>query len=284
MKIFQFNLESNLNFYQKENIKNQLLISKFFNNYKNNKKFILHFYWQDFGISFNEKHALSIKSAIKTQNLNNCTIILWSNKNLSDNIYVKSLLPYIEHKIWDVEKYLKIFELEKLIQPLKLDKGYLTADIFRILSLGLYGGIYCDLDVVLLKDFSPLLDYEFTYLWPGINSQNNAIMRINYESDFFKNLIQNIKNEKKINQNSYDLGEKLLKQTRKTFKNYSIFPTSWFDPDWDNINFNDNFKSNKIYKLYDEIFAWHWHNHWNEPIEENSKFYYYQQKFLNSVN
>jgi hypothetical protein len=281
--IFSFNIENNLDFYKKENFQNQLSICKFFDNYKNDQKFNLHFYWQDYVTSFNEKHALSIKSAITTQNLNNCEIILWSNKDLSENEYLKPLLPFIQHKIWDMDKHLKDFGLDKLIEPLKLDRGYLTGDIFRILCMGIHGGIYCDLDVILLKDFSPLLDYEFTYFWEDANSQNNAIMRINYQSDFFKNLIQTIKNTEKINPNYFDLGEKLYKRTREHFKDYSILPMSWFDGDWSIINFTDNFKSNKKQLFYDDAFAWHWHNHWNELVEKNSKFYIYINKIENSL-
>jgi hypothetical protein len=276
--IFSFNIENNLDFYKKENFQNQLSICKFFDNYKNNEKFNLHFYWQDYETPFNEKHALSIKSVIATQNLNNCKIILWSNRDLSENEYLKPLLPFIQHKIWDMEKHLKDFGLEKLIELLKSDRGYVTGDIFRILCLGLYGGIYCDLDIILLKDLSPLLKYEFTYFWPLINSQNGSIMRIDYQSDFFKNLIETIKNTEKINPNSFDLGEALYRKTRENFKKYSIFPTSWFDGDWLNIDFKDNFKSNKKQLFYDDAFAWHWHNHWNEPIEKDSKFYIYKNK------
>jgi hypothetical protein len=286
--IFSFNIENNLDFYKKENFQNQLSICKFFDNYKNNEKFNLHFYWQDYGSPFNEKHALSIKSAITTQNLNNCKIILWSNKDLSENEYFKPLLPFIEHKIWDMQKQLKDFGLENLSKILQSDKGIPalvhTADLFKILSTGLYGGISSDLDVIFLKDFSPLLNYEFTYFWPLINSQNNAIVRIDYQSDFFKNIIQVLKN----NSNFNNLNESLYKKVRENFKDYSIFPTSWFDGDWLNIDFKDNFKSNKKQLFYDDAFAWHWHNHWNEPVEKDSKFDIYKNRidknFYNILN
>lgn len=284
MKIFKFNPESNLDFYDKTNFKNQLEIANFLDNFKNDQKFILHFYWKDLQSSFNEKHALAIKSAIITQDLNKCKIILWSDKDMSNNFYLKPLLNYIDHRIWDMENFLKKFNLKNIEKSLERDNGYVTSDIFRILCLGEYGGIYSDLDVIFLKDLSPLLDYEFTYLWPGINSQNNAIMRIDKQSDFFKTLIYTIKNLNEIRPAWFDLGQFLYKEVRQNFKNYSIFPTSWFDEDWDFVNFSENFKPNNNFIDRKGKFAWHWHNNWHSKVEKDSKFYLYDKKINEIFN
>lgn len=281
MKIFNLNPEQNLDFYQKDNFKNQLEICKFFDNFKNDKEFKLHFYWQDFGIPFNEKHALSIKSAIATQNLKKCKIILWSDKNISNNFYLKPLLKYIDHRVWDMEGYLKKFNLEKFLSILQNDNGYVASDIFRILCLGEYGGIYSDLDMIFFKDLSPLLEYEFTYFWPGINSQNNAIMRINQQSDFFKAIILTINSLDHVRPAWFDLGQFLYKKVRENFKNYSIFPTSWFDEDWGFKDFSNNFKLNTDFINRDNKFTWHWHNHWNSLVEKDSKFYFYDKNIDN---
>jgi hypothetical protein len=250
-----------------------------------NKQFLLHFYWQEFSIPFNEKTALSLKSAIATQNLNICKIIFWSNKDLSKNIHLKPLLPFLDHRIWDMKKEMQKFNININFNN---DKGWLTGDMFRILVLGQYGGIYSDLDMVFLRDISPLLDYEFTYYWPCIKGQNGAIMRIDHNSNFFHSFLENIK-LKKINPspNSFDLGRELYAKVRSKYKNYSIFPTSWFDIDlgfenghlrkMNNTNINEDPYIDadlmEDVNIPKHAFTWHWNNKWNIRPEINSKYY-----------
>lgn len=286
-KIFYFNPESNLDFYKPENYKTQLLIADLIDS--ETKNFNLHFYWKNFNksnINFNEKHALSLKSAIVTQNLTKCKIKLWSDKDITMNQYLRPLLKYIDFEIWDMEKQLKNFNLNHLIEPLSKDLGWLTGDIFRNLCLGLYGGIYCDLDIFLLKDLSKLIDYEFTYYTGPTPSseQNGAIMGMHKNSNFFKTFIINMTN-KKAAANSMDFGRYLFKDIRKNFKNYSIFPTIWFDEDFvngelypNNFSFTNNFLSNKKKFINQNAFCWHWHNHWNFKAEQESKFSDYQMR------
>ena len=59
-----------------------------------------HIFW-NVGLPFGRKQMLPIKSFLCTQNLNNSTLNVWSNIDLSDNEYLKPYLPYINVKIWD---------------------------------------------------------------------------------------------------------------------------------------------------------------------------------------
>lgn len=279
MKIFNFSPEIDKFFYHKFNYSEQLNASKDLQ--KVEEEFFIHFYWQEFSIEFNEKTAFSIRSAIATQDLNKCKIILWSNKDLSKNVHLKPLLPFIKHKVWDMEKEMKKFDINL---NLKNDIGWLTSDIFRILCLGLYGGVYADLDIVFFKDISPLLNYEFTYYWPDIDSQNNAILRIEKDSNLFKTILDYVKSKKIFSPNSFNLGRELFKDIRKEYKQYSILPASWFDIDLDFYMEDKMIKTNtknsypnmnliKNVNLPDGIFTWHWNNKWKVIPQIGSKYH-----------
>jgi len=43
--------------------------------------------------------------------------------------------------------------------------AYLEGDLFRLIALYNYGGIYVDADVILLRDWSPLLYEGFEFLY-----------------------------------------------------------------------------------------------------------------------
>ena len=46
----------------------------------------------------------------------------------------------------------------------------------RLIILYKYGGIYIDLDIFLLKDFTPLFGMKFCYAWSYLKTGNNAIL------------------------------------------------------------------------------------------------------------
>jgi hypothetical protein len=287
-KIFFLNPENHLDFYHPRNYKDHLKLTNSIGSIQEiSKEFSLHFYWKNFNIEFNKKHALSLKSAIISQNLSKCKIKLWSDKDITKNEHLKPLLKYIDFEIWDMEKQLRYFGLEKLLEPLEKDFGWLTSDIFRILCLGLYGGIYIDLDNFILKDLSPLSDYEFSYYGgtPPEIHQWIGVMGMDKNSIFFNKLLYNIKNLEIIRPNAEDLGRFLLLKTRNNFKEYSIFPTIWFDEDFVNgalhpegFSFTNNFKKNKNKFINPTVFTWHWHNHWDIREEHGSKFFDYKER------
>jgi hypothetical protein len=75
---------------------------------------------------------------------------------------------------------------------------YLEGDVFRLLVLHKYGGIYIDMDVLILRDLSPLNELEFLYQWgtSGFNSNepemtmNGAIMRLDKNSSLSKEFLE----------------------------------------------------------------------------------------------
>ena len=107
----------------------------------------------------------------------------------------------------------------------------------RIIFLYKYGGLYYDLDMILLKSFNNLLGIEFCYSWSTKKTGNNGILRL------FKN-----------SQNCIDLMNKynLTLQNKKFVLHYNDFiftnnlniyclPSVLFDPVW--ILHDQNIKS-----------------------------------------
>jgi hypothetical protein len=246
-----------------------------------------HFYWR-VPKDFSRKQVLPIKSAIASQNLKTTKFILWSNIDLADNDFVKPLLPFIETRIWDLKEESKntILDGAKVLRGVVDDRlCYLGGDLFRLLCLHKYGGVYVDMDVVILRDFEPILQHEFTYQWGSTGTiltgsepvlkQNNAIMRLKSHSQLSYNLLNELKNTP-ANPETTCWGTELYHKVWNKNKNWITFPCAWFNTEWGMSRtiqpFKKNFEGNESSELFDGAFTWHWHNKWDEDIEDGCKF------------
>jgi hypothetical protein len=61
-----------------------------------------------------------------------------------------------------------------------------------------------------------------------------------------------------------------------------VFPSAFFDADWQaDPTFERSFRPfarTSNVDLYSGAFAWHWHNHWDDPIEPGSKFQLFEAR------
>jgi hypothetical protein len=264
--------------------------------YKSENKIIVHFYWR-VPLEFGRKQVLPIKSVLVNNydiNKNNLEINLWSNVDLSDNEYLKELKDYINIKVWDPFEELKGTILEENIDYYKQNiihdsKNWIASDFFRLLCLHKYGGFYFDMDVLILRDLSPLNNLEFLYQWGSSGTTpnepnifyNGAIMRLNKESSASLKLVKetlNIRSAGETTNWSSIIYSKIIDN------NLNYLPCAWFNTEWclndnDRINFFNDinynmtvFKKENNIELFEGAFTWHWHNKWTEPIEEGSKF------------
>jgi len=244
-----------------------------------------HFYWR-VPREFSRKQILPIKSAIVSQNRKNTKFILWSNIDLSTNPYVEPLLPYIETRIWDVKEESKNTPLDNTnVLNGQLDDSlcYLGGDLFRLLCLHKYGGVYIDMDVVVLRDFEPILQHEFMYQWGSSGTtgsepelkQNGAVMRLTSYSQLSYDLLNELTNTR-ANPQTTCWGSELYHKVWRNNKNWITFPCAWFNTEWGlpetEQPFKKNFEGNESSELFDGAFAWHWHNRWDEEIQDGCKF------------
>ena len=246
------------------------------------EKIKFHAYWH-VGRKFERKQILPIKSYLATQDLTKTEFILWSNIDLSDNEYIKPYLPYITIKIYNPVKESIGTVLEERNDILLTTDNicYSNSDLFRVLILHKYGGVYIDMDIVLLRNFSPLMDQEFMYMWgflPNNNSGiNGAVMRLFKKSKLSDDLLTEIKNGP-IVPGSTIWDNPLYCKVRNYNKDWCVLPSALFNSEWQddpNQNWgsaeNNSFGDNP-YKLYESAFAWHWHNRWDNDIHPNSKW------------
>lgn len=195
----------------------------------NKKKVNFHILWKE-GLPFGRKQAISVKSFLATQNIDNKSLTLWSNKDLSRNKYLKSLIPYINLKYWNPLNEAIGTPLENQIDLLSLEDNqcWVDGDIFRALCLYKYGGVYCDADIVFLRDFGPLLEQEFAYTW-GLeeNSISGGIIHMHKEGKLATDVIFHIISQDNIR--DLDKAELLIHIDRPSLRNMLRENNFWIE-------------------------------------------------------
>lgn len=237
----------------------------------------------------NEKELECIKSYFATQNLEKTRLYIWSDYSIEDLECLKPFKKYITFKIYNPIEEAKGTVLEKQIEKLlaKDGKHYLQSDLLRILACHKYGGIWIDMDIILLRDFKPILDQEYMYQWGSeIEYEKEGacatVLSCFKNSEFSNYLINEIQNMPII-YGSTIWGKDMFAKVYSKFK-FNIFPSPFFNSEW-LISITDEKLSNDILEMWfekecpDELlfldsFAWHWHNSSNKhkQINKNSKF------------
>jgi hypothetical protein len=264
----------------------------------------------------NEKELLCIKSWIATQNLEKCKLHVWSDYDISDNHLIKPYMDFIELRIYNPFEEAKGTILENKIEHLNANdyKYWLKSDLFRILILHKYGGIFVDHDIVFLRDFKPLLDQEFVYQWGSELDYEKegacaTVISAFNNSEFTNHLINELSRSRIQLGASAIWGRELLAKVYKYYK-YTIFPSSFFNVEWQMntmwINGIRNYnpdglgtqtekgwfvKNEKSGDLYLETFTWHWHNSsfkdqtGQPPVaEDGSKFWNLNELMSDKLN
>ena len=250
-----------------------------------NNIIIYHVYW--YGI-LSRKQLLCIKSYLATQNLEKTKLYVWldfdngyNQTNIDliptcPNIEIKSYNPKIESQGTPFEKKSFIFETHFL---------KFRSDCARMIFLYKYGGIYYDLDMILLKDLMPLLGIEFCYSWADKKFGNNGILRLMEGSNTCSQLMNKYIEVLKTNRFTIKLNSKIFTSEIKIV----CLPSVLFDPVWilfdkkitskySLLNNFDNFfkKTNEKITIntffVGVIFAYHWHSRNNMEIELESYF------------
>lgn len=255
---------------------------------------IFHVYWYG---EINRHQLCCIYSYLYSQNLSSSKLWVWLDVNTYDlsaksipihpNIKVKKYDPYKEVKNTPFVGYKHLDQTKSL---------KFRSDIARILVLYNYGGLYFDLDMLLLKDLKPLLNIEFCYSWSDLKKGNNAMLRLKKHSSICIQIIEKYKNSVSpfnIHNQSFFLGYN-HKYIFTDDLDLTCLPCVLFDPVWvlEHRNqkskycklhtFDDFFKTTdeNINNFFaDKLFAYHWHSRNNMKIEKNSYFEKFENKF-----
>jgi len=238
----------------------------------------------------NEKELACIKSFFATQNLDKTKLILWSDYDISNQ---ENLIPFknlIDFRIYDPIEESKGTPMEGNFNHLKATdfKYYLKSDLLRLLALYNYGGIWIDMDIILLRDFKPLLDQEFLYQWGHETAFDSygccgSVLSLKRKSNLSRLFLEILPHMPVVGDNTF-WGKDLFAQAYKHYK-YTIFPSPFFNLEWQMGIIDNDLKDLICLKLWfdeecpDEYlfldsFSWHWHNSFfkNRTIQPNSKF------------
>jgi hypothetical protein len=237
----------------------------------------------------NDKELECVRSYFSTQNLSKTKLIIWSDYDISSQENLAQFKDKIDFRIYDPIKESKGTILEGHLDRLlaKDSKYYLQSDLLRILALHKYGGIWIDMDVLLLRDFKPILDQEYLYQWGGdIDFKKEGccatVISLKKNSELSNRLINKIL-EMPISGSATTWGKDLFAIVYREYE-FTIFPSTFFNTEW-LMSKTDTKLSDDILTywfenecpddlLFLDAFAWHWHNssNKNKPIVENSKF------------
>ena len=260
-----------------------------------NRKLIFHCFWN--GI-LNEKHYVSILSCyiLNVKDYDNRKIYLWTDDKFIENEWLEKISDICEIRIFNYEEEIKctFFEIYK---PRSLNTSYsYQTDLIRYILLYKYTGVWFDLDIIFLRDCSPLFNNFHNeicvYNWAEQPHPNGA---------YFQNLVE--KNEK------FEFFVKTLIQMGRGFGfqesflkfdnsvDLLVLPAAWFDPCFC-LDFDEPFgklpnggpdlkyffkktpKEVDLENFSNGSFCYHWHNQWFDDYESESFFERLKNKLL----
>ena len=115
-----------------------------------------------------DKELESIKSYLATQNLDRTELIVWSDYDITNQVNIQPYKDLVTFKVYNAVEEAKGTPLEgrtKYLKPADTGRHWMNSGVMRFLVTYKYGGIYYDMDMVLLRDFKPLLNQNFAYQW-----------------------------------------------------------------------------------------------------------------------
>jgi len=291
---------------------------------------LFHAFWHG---PFKRPTALSVLSFLATQPLQCTRLVVWYEGEDIFNEYTDKLLDLVHgidgeagrrfntssNTIYDMQYSVEFHELSTLANyaprddvlydffakkhssPHMLKIARADSDDVRFMVLYLFGGLYVDLDVLLLRDMTDLLPYEFAEWWSMRWSVNTAILRFHRNSTLLWQLVSRALEDKDIPGVSIFHPQRILNYAveRGVDDQFLVYPATFFDPAWRFVptpqGYEEISKARGILKAHDFFeasgcyhdgmkgtcflkdfypgsFAFHWHNQWDKQPHPGSFF------------
>ena len=222
---------------------------------------------------FGRKQALPVKAFFATQDLSRSTLVLWSDEDLSGNPWLQPFASRMVFRVYSPDAEVRGTALEARPEVYRAEdhRVWRDGDLFRILALHNDGGVYVDMDMVLLRSIGALLGQEFIYQWDQFDGiYNGAIMHVRKGSAFARELIDGVI---ELPPFEFNWGRENLRRALDHGAAVTIFPSPFFDTEWQaDPKFEPFKRTPNSANFYDGAFAWHWHNRWDRRIQDGSKF------------
>mgnify|MGYP005815902147 CR=1 FL=1 len=244
------------------------------------------------------KELMAIKSYLATQNLQKTKLIVWSDYDISEQENIQPYKDLVEFRVYDPRELAKGTPLDGVETHLTTGgdhNHWMSSGIMRFLVLYKFGGIYFDMDMILLRDFKPILGQDFAYQWGGstdfakerrweedCNGPCAAMLGANKGSDYNVACMEQMVKTPPTGGTCYD--EDMMGYVYRT-TSFTVFPSTFFDTEWlvskvdrplseelENSRIEHELEDHE--NLFLDAFAWHWHNSSNKhkEITEGSKF------------
>lgn len=244
------------------------------------------------------KELMSIKSYLATQNLEKTKLIVWSDYDISDQENIQPFKDVVTFRVYSPRELAVGTPLEGIethLAPGWDQNHWMRSGVMRFLVLYQFGGIYFDMDMILLRDFKPILDQDFAYQWggstdfgkerrdePDCHGPCAAMLGVTRGGDYINACIRRLAITPPTGGTCYD--EDMMGYVYRTTP-FTVFPSTFFDTEWlvskvDKPLAQELAKSRLEHKLKDhknlflDAFAWHWHNssNKNKEVVVGSKF------------
>lgn len=215
------------------------------------------------------KQVFSIRSAAATQK--NARIIFWLDPDFlpSRDTYVRQIERLGEIRVYDTNA--EFGQDQMLFQVSQLARNAERAawsDTCRMMMLAKYGGIYFDLDICFLRDLSQIMDSDFAYIWEMVPWRiNTAVCAVALGSPKMPRIFARGIEAGRFH--PWNLGDELPALARP------FFDIGWSGDSrfmsWDGF-FQKATPEHNVMDYLNVLFAYHWHNRWDMPVEEGSPF------------
>ena len=246
------------------------------------------------------KELLAIKSYLATQNLEKTKLIVWSDYSIIDQENIQSFKDYVDFRVYEPKELAKATPLEGVESHMRTEEDHnhwMSSGIMRFLTLYKFGGIYYDMDMVLLRDFKPILGQDFAYQWGGdtdfaketwdgtpdtCHGPCAAMLGAVKGGEYIEACMQRLIRTPPTGGTCYD--EHMLAQVYRTTP-FTVFPSTFFNTEWliSKVSKEGSLEADKSMfdqkmtdpdGLFEGAFAWHWHNSSNKhkEIVKGSKF------------
>jgi hypothetical protein len=255
-----------------------------------------HLYWYG---PFSTKQAFAVKSLLATQRTPP-EITLWLDAengyagheqntilgSLASELTVRAFDPSLECRGTPLEDRPELYED---CSPVK------RSDLFRLVTLYNHGGVYLDLDVMLLRDLGelfqqPFMTEEFCYRWSAhLPYANTAVLALSRGSESAREILLRC-----VETGTCHPPEILAFEGADRI-DLTVLPCPFFDPLWPHADgkgrlerapfdgFDGFFRkfgwrfrpgpdANTFRDFFPGAFAFHWHNLWDAPEHERSYF------------
>jgi hypothetical protein len=255
----------------------------------------VHFYWRG---PFGRKAAFALKSFLATQNLMRLEAWLWLDQSdgapAAHGPQLDALSALVRLMTYDPAELARDTPLALAQDLIAAPTSAARSDAFRLTVLHRHGGLYIDMDTLLLRDLTILLDSPsgnrpFCYCWSGESVATNAISRLERESTLGIELMAHARSIGSCHP------RQLLRHADHDGLDLLELPCPFFDPLWlhfDRWNrfrqapfdrFSDFFRPfgwfyrrqpglNSIRDFFPGAFAYQWHGLWRAREAANSYF------------